>query len=160
MFWWYNMYSSADYSLTPRPQYRADGRKMPDVYGHPAALRDRLQQELGQFPLFNFWGPNTNIRSSRWIADASMRTDALYDPTLTLIYLPHMDYNPQRHGPDHESVAGDLREIDTVLKDLITYYEGKGARVMLLSEYGISSEERRVGKECVSRYKYRWSQEH
>ncbi|HEY9559775.1 MAG TPA: alkaline phosphatase family protein [Anseongella sp.] len=138
MFWWYNMYSSADYSLTPRPQYRADGRKMPDVYGHPAALRDRLQQELGQFPLFNFWGPNTNIRSSRWIADASMRTDALYDPTLTLIYLPHMDYNPQRHGPDHESVAGDLREIDTVLKDLITYYEGKGARVMLLSEYGIS----------------------
>src|SRR3546814_9483793 len=47
MFWWYNMYSSADYSLTPRPQYRADGRKMQDVYGHPAAL-DRKSVETGK----------------------------------------------------------------------------------------------------------------
>ena len=138
MFWWYNMYSSADYSVTPRPQYRADGRKIPDVYAEPPELRDLLQKELGQFPLFNFWGPNTHIRSSRWIADASMRTDEIYDPTLTLIYLPHLDYNPQRHGPDHSSVKSDLEEIDLVCKDLITYYERRGARVILLSEYGIS----------------------
>lgn len=138
MFWWYNMYSSVDYSLTPRPQYRADGRKIPDVYSHPPQLRDQMQKELGQFPLFNFWGPNTNIRSSRWIADAAMRTDALYDPTLTLIYLPHMDYNPQRHGPDHPSVHTDLKEIDAVCKDLVSYYQERGAAVILLSEYGIS----------------------
>src|SRR2546423_10539724 len=24
LFWWYNMYSSADYSVTPRPMYPAD----------------------------------------------------------------------------------------------------------------------------------------
>lgn len=144
MFWWYNMYSSADYSLTPRPQYRSDGRKMPDVYSSPSELRDRLQGELGQFPLFNFWGPNTNIRSSRWIADASMKTDELYDPTLTLIYLPHMDYNPQRHGPGHSSVMADLKEIDAVCEDLINYYETKGARVLLLSEYGISDVSRSI----------------
>lgn len=57
MFWWYNMYSSADYSATPRPNYLADGRKMPDCYTHPADLRDYLQKELGAFPLFQFWGP-------------------------------------------------------------------------------------------------------
>lgn len=56
MFWWYNMYSSADYSVTPRPMYPSDGRKLPDVYSHPMDLRDRLQLELGQFPLFEFWG--------------------------------------------------------------------------------------------------------
>ena len=85
MFWWYNMYSSADFSVTPRPQYLSDGRKMPDCYSHPASLRDRLQQELGQFPLFQFWGPGANIRSTQWIADASMLTDKWHDPTLTLI---------------------------------------------------------------------------
>ena len=30
MFWWYNMYSTADWSATPRPMYPADGRKIPD----------------------------------------------------------------------------------------------------------------------------------
>jgi predicted AlkP superfamily pyrophosphatase or phosphodiesterase len=72
MFWWYNMYSTADFSVTPRPQYHADGVKAPDCYSYPPELRDELQAELGQFPLFNFWGPNANIKSTRWIADASM----------------------------------------------------------------------------------------
>ncbi|MGB2265906.1 MAG: alkaline phosphatase family protein, partial [Akkermansiaceae bacterium] len=30
MFWWYNMYSGADWSVTPRPLYPADGRKVFD----------------------------------------------------------------------------------------------------------------------------------
>ena len=138
MFWWYNMYSSADYSVTPRPNYLADGRKIPDCYSYPATLRDDLQRELGTFPLFKFWGPATSIDSSRWIADASILTDKKYDPTLTLIYLPHLDYNLQRHGHDHPSIARDLREIDTVCADLIKHYEGRGAEVIVLSEYGIA----------------------
>lgn len=71
LFWWYNMYSSADYSITPRPMYPADGRKLPDVYTRPAGLRDELQSQLGQFPLFQFWGPATSIKSTRWIAEAA-----------------------------------------------------------------------------------------
>ena len=35
MFWWYNMYSSVDFSATPRPMYPADGRKIPDHYADP-----------------------------------------------------------------------------------------------------------------------------
>lgn len=138
MFWWYNMYSTVDYSATPRPQYLADGRKMPDVYTHPASLRDTLQASLGTFPLFNYWGPTASIRSSQWIAQASMETDKLYNPTLTLIYLPHLDYNLQRLGPNDPKIASDLREIDRVCKELIIFYEGKGAKVVVLSEYGIT----------------------
>ncbi|WP_031426605.1 alkaline phosphatase family protein [Flavimarina sp. Hel_I_48] len=144
MFWWYNMYSNADYSVTPRPNYLADGRKIPDCYSHPAELRDILQNELGMFPLFNFWGPKTSIKCSRWIADASLRTDELYDPTLTLIYLPHMDYNTQRHGIDFDKIGKDLEEIDAVVKDLVTYYESKNAHVILLSEYGITDVDQPV----------------
>ncbi|MCC9136072.1 alkaline phosphatase family protein [Pontibacter silvestris] len=141
MGWWYNMNTKADYTLTPRPQYLADGRKLPDCYTQPADLRDKLQGQLGTFPLFNYWGPKTSIKSSKWIADASKITDDLYNPTLTLIYLPHLDYNLQRLGPDQNAprLAKDLREIDAVCADLIKFYEARGAQVILLSEYGISS---------------------
>ncbi|MFD2202616.1 alkaline phosphatase family protein [Shivajiella indica] len=139
MFWWYNMYSNADYQVTPRPLYPADGRKLPDCHSHPMELRDRLQNELGQFPLFSFWGPNANISSTKWIAEASKKVDQWYNPTLTLIYLPHLDYNLQRCGIDFTKIGKDLQEIDEVCKDLITYYENQGTEVILLSEYGITS---------------------
>lgn len=138
MFWWYNMYLTADYSVTPRPNYLADGRKMPDCYSHPAELRDELQQKLGQFPLFQFWGPGANIQSTQWIADASTYTDDRYDPTLTLIYLPHLDYCLQKFGPDFTKIFKELGEIDTVVKNLVEFYAKKGAAIILLSEYGIA----------------------
>ena len=72
MFWWYNMYSTADYSATPRPMYPADGRKIPDHYAHPYPLHDELDARLGPFPLFKFWGPLTDISSSDWIAKATL----------------------------------------------------------------------------------------
>lgn len=137
MFWWYNMYTASDYSVTPRPNYLADGRKMPDCYSHPAELRDQLQVKLGQFPLFQFWGPGANIKSTEWIADASMYTDDKYDPTLTLIYLPHLDYCLQKFGPDFSKIQKELQEVDGVVEKLVQFYEKKGASIILLSEYGI-----------------------
>ena len=139
MFWWYNMYSSVEYAVTPRPNYLADGRKIPDCYSVPSDLRDELQQEFGQFPLFSFWGPGANIRSTQWIADASLYTDKKYDPTLTLIYLPHLDYGLQKNGQDLRALHKDLAEIDNVVKQLVTYYEEIKARVLVLSEYGITT---------------------
>jgi len=139
MFWWYNMYSGADYSVTPRPNYLADGRKLPDCYSHPADLRDELQKELGQFLLFKFWGPATDITSTQWIADASVYTDKKYDPTLTLIYLPHLDYCLQKYGQDMPAISKDLSEIDKVVEQLVNYYTTKNARIILLSEYGITN---------------------
>jgi predicted AlkP superfamily pyrophosphatase or phosphodiesterase len=144
MFWWYNMYSSADYSVTPRPNYLADGRKMPDCYSSPAELRDELQKELGQFPLFKFWGPGADISSTQWIADASIYTDNKYNPTLTLIYLPHLDYCLQKHGQDFSKISAELQAIDKVVAQLVTHYANSGARVILLSEYGITNVDRPV----------------
>ncbi|OZI09505.1 alkaline phosphatase family protein [Siphonobacter sp. BAB-5385] len=144
MFWWYNMYSSADWSVTPRPQYHADGVKAPDCYSYPPELRDQLQTKLGQFPLFSFWGPNANIKSTQWIADASLFVDEQHNPTLTLIYLPHLDYCLQKYGVDFSKIQNELGEIDRVLEQLITHYQKKNARIILLSEYGINDVNRPV----------------
>lgn len=138
LFWWYNMYSSVDYAVTPRPMYPADGRKLPDIYTQPGDLRSLLQSELGQFPLFNFWGPNTSILSTQWIAESAKWVEQHYSPTLTLVYLPHLDYCLQRFGANDNQVAKDLQEIDAVCGNLLQHYEDRGVQVIVLSEYGIT----------------------
>lgn len=153
MFWWYNMYSSADYAVTPRPLYPADGRKLPDCHSQPMELRDRLQAELGQFPLFTFWGPNTTIESSKWIAEAAKKVEEWYNPTLNLIYIPHLDYNLQKYGIDFSKISKDLREVDDLAKDLITFFENRGAEVLLLSEYGITSVSKPIHLNRIFRQK-------
>jgi predicted AlkP superfamily pyrophosphatase or phosphodiesterase len=137
VFWWFNMYSTADVTVTPRPMYPADGRKIPDVYTTPPGLRDDLQSALGQFPLFEFWGPRASIRSTKWIADAAKAVDGRFNATLTLVYLPHLDYNLQRLGPGAAEAAADLRQVDEVCGDLIRFFESRGADVIVLSEYGL-----------------------
>ncbi|MES2037607.1 MAG: nucleotide pyrophosphatase/phosphodiesterase family protein [Pseudomonadota bacterium] len=144
--WWYNMASSHDYGITPRPIYKADGRKLPDCYTTPPDWRAELTQKLGAFPLFQFWGPATTIKSSRWIADAAKLAISDKDPTLTMVYLPHLDYDLQRHGPDlnNPAVQQSLRDIDEVAGDLIAHAQQAGRRVMVLSEYGITAVDRPV----------------
>ena len=144
MFWWFNMYSSVDVSVTPRPMYPADGRKLPDVYTSPASLRDRLQQQLGTFPLFDFWGPRASIASTRWIADASKIVETEQGPTLTLVYLPHLDYNLQRVGPGSPAALEDVQQVDAICGELIEFYEARNANVIVLSEYGIRDVSRPV----------------
>jgi predicted AlkP superfamily pyrophosphatase or phosphodiesterase len=140
LFWWYNMYASADWSVTPRPMYPADGRKIPDCYAHPPELRDELTERLGAFPLFRFWGPLADITASRWIADATRHVMATRAPTLTLTYLPHLDYDLQRFGPDktHPAVRAALGAVDALAGELIADAEARGARVLVVSEYGIT----------------------
>ncbi|WP_447977224.1 alkaline phosphatase family protein [Candidatus Nitrospira bockiana] len=139
LFWWFNMYSSADYTMTPRPIYPADGRKIPDIYTQPGDLRDEVTARLGPFPLFHFWGPAADIRSSRWIAAAARHVYDTRRPTLTLVYLPHLDYNLQRLGPHHPALHEDLRAVDAVCGELIDHVERDGARVLVLSEYGMTA---------------------
>jgi predicted AlkP superfamily pyrophosphatase or phosphodiesterase len=135
--WWYNMYSTADYAVTPRPMYPADGRKIPDCWTHPSNLRDWLQKELGPFPLFKFWGPMTSIDATQWIADAAILVDKRHDPTLSLVYLPHLDYGLQRTSTEPAGIAQDLREVDAVCGQLIDHFTSQNGRIIILSEYGI-----------------------
>jgi predicted AlkP superfamily pyrophosphatase or phosphodiesterase len=106
------MYCGADTAVTVRPMYPADGRKIPDIYAAPEAWRATLTRDLGPFPLFNFWGPMAGIASSAWIAEAALRVMAADDPTITLVYLPHLDYPLQKLGPNDPAIAAELRAVD------------------------------------------------
>ncbi len=146
LFWWYNMYSSADYSITPRPIYPADGRKIFDIYTWPFSIRNEIKTDLGDFPFPAFWGPAAGVKAagfapdaaSRWIAESAKWIEQKYSPTLSLVYLPHLDYNLQRLGPESPAIGEDLQEIDSIVGELISFYADRSVQVVLLSEYGIS----------------------
>lgn len=153
LFWWYNMYASADWSITPRPMYPADGRKIFDVYTHPMGLRDEIKRDLGPFPFPAFWGPTAGIASSEWIARSAEWVEERHRPDLSLVYLPHLDYNLQRLGPDDPRLADDLRAIDRVAGGLMEFYARRGVRCMALSEYGITAVRRTIALNRIFREK-------
>jgi predicted AlkP superfamily pyrophosphatase or phosphodiesterase len=138
LFWWYNMHSTADFSITPRPLYPADGRKVFDIHTQPMEMREDLKQVLGPFPFPAFWGPMAGIASSEWIAASAKWVEEKHSPSLSLVYLPHLDYPLQKDGPLAANIPGELRKIDAVTTALIDFYESRGIRVLILSEYGIS----------------------
>ena len=137
LFWWYNMYSSADWSVTPRPMYPADGRKIPGIYCQPHDLKHEIEGELGPFPLFHFWGPTADIVSSTWIAECARFVLDKKHPSLTLVYLPHLDYDHQRYGPDDPRSRAALRAVDGLVGALVGHARRLGAHVLVVSEYGI-----------------------
>jgi len=144
LFWWYNMYAKVDYAITPRPMYLADGRKLPDIHTFPAGLRDELQAKLGEFPLFRFWGPGADISSSDWIARSALHVLEQHSPTLSLVYLPHLDYDLQRFGPNHPAIPAQVAAVDALCAPLIAKARQIGAQVVVLSEYGITEVSRPV----------------
>lgn len=154
LFWWYNMYSSVDVSITPRPMYPADGRKVFDIYTFPAVLRRETQDELGPFPFPAFWGPTAGIASSQWIANAARYVEDKYEPYLSLVYLPHLDYNLQRLGPNDPRIAEDCRLIDAEVEKLMQFYERRGIQTIILSEYGITAVERSIALNRLFREKH------
>ncbi len=144
MFWWWNMYADVAYSVTPRPEYHADGLKKPGIYSEPPALALDLQRDLGPFPLFDFWGPKADLPSTTWIVDATLEVIRRHDPTLALCYLPHLDYDHQRFGPDDPRSIAQVARVDAEVGKLLDEAERRNARVMILSEYGIEAVDRPV----------------
>ena len=144
LFWWWNLGAAVDFSLTPKPFYPADGRKLLAVYGRPDAWRAELEHALGPFPFFDFWGPKSGLASTRWIADATIHTLRTRRPTLTLAYLPHLDYDHQRFGPSAARSREALVEVDRVVGDLIAAADEVGAETVVVSEYGIEDASKPV----------------
>lgn len=142
--WWYAMGADTDITVTPRPVYYADGRKEPDCYTRPPALHDELTEKFGTFPLFHFWGPGAGIASSRWIADATRHIMRTRRPDLTLCYLPHLDYDLQRYGPDDPRSHRAAADLDAVIGPLLEDARQEGRTVVALSEYGITGVSRPV----------------
>jgi predicted AlkP superfamily pyrophosphatase or phosphodiesterase len=136
LFWWFNQGAPVDVSVTPKPFYGADGGKVFAIHGTPAGLAQRLEAKIGRFPFPSFWGPTAGLPATRWIAECAAEVLREEKPDLTLVYLPHLDYDPQRHGPAGCDMTRLVVELDVACDPLIDAARAEGARVWLVSEYG------------------------
>lgn len=143
-FWWYNLGSSVDLAVTPRPIYRADGAKLLDIASWPADLAGRIKADLWDFPFGAFWGPYAGLDASQWIADCARWIEHREKPDLHLVYLPHLDYDLQRHGPDSPEADLARAEVDKLAGRLADDLERAGVSVTILSEYGITAVDRPI----------------
>src|SRR5215469_6795955 len=144
LFWWFNQGAAVDWSVTPKPWYGADGNKVFGVTGTPPGLSERLEKSLGPFPFHSFWGPLAGPPCTRWIARCAAEVLRAERPDLTLVYLPHLDYDPQRHGPSGCEMARLVGELDAACEPLLEAARGVGARVWVVSEYGHADVDRPV----------------
>ncbi len=136
LFWWFNQGAAVDVSVTPKPWYAADGNKAFDVAGTPEPVADALKKKLGRFPFSAFWGPMAGLPSTKWIADSAAEVLRSHTPDLTLVYLPHLDYEPQRHGPAGCDMPGLVKELDDATAPILDAAKQLGANVWVVSEYG------------------------
>jgi predicted AlkP superfamily pyrophosphatase or phosphodiesterase len=136
LFWWFNQGAAVDVSVTPKPHYGADGNKVFGITGTPPELSERLERTLGPFPFPSFWGPMSGLPATDWIARCAAKVLRAERPDLTLVYLPHLDYDPQRYGPKGCDMARLTGELDRACAPLLDAARAVGARVWVVSEYG------------------------
>jgi predicted AlkP superfamily pyrophosphatase or phosphodiesterase len=138
LFWWFNQGAPVEWSATPKPHYGSDGSKQFGILDRTGC---DLERHLGGFPFPSFWGPKAGLPSTDWIARAAARVLREQKPELTLVYLPHLDYDYQRFGP------GDpfrLAELDACLGLVLDAAAEIGATPVLVSEYGLVPVKRAV----------------
>lgn len=136
LFWWFNQGAAVDLSVTPKPYYGADGNKVFGIAGTPEGLTERVENDLGRFPFHTFWGPNAGLPCTVWIARCAAEILTKDRPDLTLVYLPHLDYDPQRFGPSGSDMPRLVGELDEACAPLLDAAAQAGARVWVVSEYG------------------------
>lgn len=151
LFWWFNQGANVDISVTPKPHYGCDGNKIFGITGSPRPLVDKLEKELGPFPFQSFWGPMAGLPATEWIARCAAEVLKAERPNLTLVYLPHLDYGPQRHGPTGCDMPKLVGELDQAATPLLEAADSIGARVFVVSEYGHCDVEKPVYPNLILR---------
>ena len=136
LFWWFNQGAAVDISVTPKPHYAVDGNKAFGIASTPVPVSTELETALGAFPFPAFWGPMAGRKSTEWIAAAAGRVLKNQKPDLSLVYLPHLDYDPQRFGSSGCGMAKCVKQLDDACLPLLDAAKEIGAKVWVVSEYG------------------------
>lgn len=139
--------TDADVAVTPSPVEDEDNEFLEmDCWTNPDGFYAALRDELGHFPLFNYWGPAADASSSEWILDAAAIAVERFDPDLLWVYVPHLDYGGLKSGPDGARDA--VPELDAMVGEFLDELRGDGrwaeTAFAAVSEYGFHAVDRPV----------------
>jgi predicted AlkP superfamily pyrophosphatase or phosphodiesterase len=139
MFWQQSLGEDVDLLLSPAPIHKHHGGMIQDCYSHPSGLYKQLRQAIGAgFKLRNYWGPLASAKVADWIARAVAEVLARDEVDLLLTYLPSLDYDLQRYGPDHPRAAKALDRLLSQLQLCLSAARDAGYQVLIFGDYAIT----------------------
>jgi predicted AlkP superfamily pyrophosphatase or phosphodiesterase len=140
MFWQQSLGESVDLVLSPAPIHKHGGGMIQGLNTQPRELESRLTAAIGRsFNLMHYWGPLASRKSSDWIVAATKAVLRWNEVDLLFSYIPHLDYDLQRHGPESPQAAGALEATIDLLDDLEKTAAANGYDVLVFGDYAIES---------------------
>ncbi len=137
LFWQQSLGNQADILLSPAPVHKHHGGMIQDCYSQPTDLYPKLKKSCGGFNLMHYWGPFTSDKSSKWIVKATQETMKLEKPDLLLTYLPHLDYELQKTGPDSAKSSKAYGVVEKMLGELLETAKQENYEVVIFGDYAI-----------------------
>jgi predicted AlkP superfamily pyrophosphatase or phosphodiesterase len=141
LFWQQSLGETTDFALSPAPVHKHHGGMIENTYSKPGDLYARLRAEVGRdFKLKDYWGPLASVKASEWIAEATraMVSNEGLCPDLCLTYLPALDYDLQRYGPDSRKARAAAGALRSQLESLTLAARDAGMEVVIFGDYAIA----------------------
>jgi hypothetical protein len=145
LFWQQSLGESADLVISPAPIHTHGGGMVPSCYSFPRGLYPAVAAAVGrEFNLMHYWGPLASAKASAWIADATcaLLRSREYAPDLCLTYLPALDYDLQRYGPDHRRSGRAREDLLSQLSDVLACAAQCGYETLVFGDYAIGAVDR------------------
>jgi predicted AlkP superfamily pyrophosphatase or phosphodiesterase len=132
--------TDTDILVSPAPIHKHHGGMIQDCYSRPSGLYSKIVKKIGRpFKLCWYWGPVASVKSSQWIVDATVEVMQSESPDLLFTYLPHLDYELQRSGPDSEESGRAFAQLKLLLNKLLDEARDVGYKILVYSDYAISN---------------------
>jgi len=131
---------AVDQLVSPAPIHTHGGGMIMGCYSKPDAFYAQLRQRARRpFRLYHYWGPLASAKGSEWIAEAMAGLLAApAAPDLCITYLPGLDYDLQRFGPDHPKSVKALALVRREVERLFAAARANGYEAAAFGDYAIT----------------------
>jgi len=141
-FWQQSLGESVDSVLSPAPIHKHGGGMIMRNYTRPAELGDALDRRCGTFPLHRYWGPLASPKVGRAVLANFFGMMEAQAPDHAFLYLPTLDYEAQRRGPDAPASDRALDEFRSQLERVADFAARAGAALTVCGDYEIAAVDR------------------
>lgn len=129
---------SVDLIVSPAPVHKHGGGMIMSCYTKPGGMGSTLEKLCGRFPLWRYWGPFASAKVGRkCIAYFKEMTD-IHDVDEAYLYLPTLDYDAQRSGPESSAAKAALKEFRRQLETLADICMRRGCGLSVTGDYEIT----------------------
>lgn len=144
LFFQQSLGESVDFVLSPAPIHKHGGGMIMENYVRPNDLVDLLKKNCGTFPLHRYWGPLASPAVGEQIVKTLSTVCNEMQPDWTFAYLPTLDYDLQRFGPDDARCNRSFEILQGQLERCANWCSENGVELTVMGDYGIHGVTRPV----------------